>query len=100
MPMKDVEEALPGAQRTKKVRAAGGAVEAKIKFPTPAEDRRAKKERHRAVSSELASHGVTAPESSIEAALYANDDDVSDACMLLLDPTRTEEFSVRPISRA
>jgi hypothetical protein len=96
-PMEDVEEALLGKQLTKKSRAAGGAVEAKIKFPTPAEDRRARKERHRAVSSELAGHGMTAPEASVEAALYANGDDVSDACMWLLDPTRMEEFSVRRI---
>ena len=95
--MRDVEEAMPGKQLMKKSRAAGGAVEAKIKFPTPAEDRRAKKERHRAVSSELAGHGMTAPESSVEAALYENGDDVSDACMWLLDPTRMEEFSVRRI---
>jgi len=96
-PMEDVEDALLGKQLTKKSRAAGGAVEAKIKFPTPAEDRRAKKERHRAVSSELAGHGMTAPESSVEAALYENGDDVSDACTWLLDPTRMEEFSVHPI---
>jgi hypothetical protein len=95
--MRDVEEAMPGKQLMKKSRAAGGAVEAKIKFPTPAEDRRAKKERHRAVKSELAGHGMTAPESSVEAALFANDNDVSDACMWLLDPTRMEEFSVRRI---
>ena len=95
--MRDVEEAMPGKQLMKKSRAAGGAVEAKIKFPTPAEDRRAKKERHRAVSSELAGHGMTAPESSVEAALYENGDDVSDACTWLLDPTRMEEFSVHPI---
>ena len=95
--MRDVEEAMPGKQLMKKSRAAGGAVEAKIKFPTPAEDRRAKKERHRAVKSELAGHGMTAPESSVEAALYENGDDVSDACMWLLDPTRMEEFSVRRI---
>lgn len=98
--MRDVEEAMPGKQLTKKSRAAGGAVEAKTKFQTPVEDRRAKKERHRAVKSELAGHGMTAPTSSVEAALYANDDDVSDACMWLLDPARMEEFSVRPISRA
>ena len=97
LPMKDVEEALPGAQRTKKVRAAGGAVGARVKYLTPVEDRRAKKERHRAVSSELADHGMTAPESSVEAALFANDNDVSDACMWLLDSTRMEEFSVRRI---
>ena len=95
--MRDVEEAMPGKQLMKKSRAAGGAVEAKIKFPTPAEDRRARKERHRAVSSELAGHGMTAPEASVEAALFANDNDVSDACMWLLDPTRMEEFSVRRI---
>ena len=40
---------------------------------------------------------MTAPESSVEAALYENEDDVSDACMWLLDPTRTEEFAVHPI---
>ena len=95
--MRDVEEAMPGKQLMKKARAAGGAVEAKSKFQTPAEERRARKERHRAVSSELAAHGMTAPETSVEVALYENEDDVSDACMWLLDPTRMEEFSVRRI---
>ena len=95
--MRDVGEAMPGKQVMKKARAPGGAVEAKSKVQTPAEERRARKERHRAVSSELAGHGMTAPDSSIEAALYANDNDVLDAYLWLLDPTRMEEFSVHPI---
>ena len=35
---------------------------------------------------------MTAPESSIEAALYANDNDVSDACMWLLGHANETTF--------
>ena len=94
--MKEVGDALPD-QSVKKGRAAKGAVRTVAKKMTPVEDRRAKKERHRAVKSELAGYGMTAPESSIEAALYENDNDVLDAYLWLLDPTRTEELSVRRI---
>ena len=102
--MKDVEEALPGKQLTKKVKAAGGAVEAKSKFQTPVEDRRAAEERHRkvaAVLSELERYHVTAPEASIEAALDANNDSPTAAARwLITDPSRRERLSVRPVERA
>ena len=103
LPMKDVEDALPG-QSVKKGRAARGAVETIAKEMTPVEDRRVAEQRHRkvaAVLSELERYHVTAPEASVEAALDANNDSPTAAAgWLITDPSRRVKLSVRPIPRA
>ena len=101
-PMKTVGDALP-RQSVKKGRAENGAVETVTKEQTPADKRRAAKVRHEkvaAVLSLLVQYHATAPEASVETALDANDDSPTAAAMWLLDPNRTEKFSVRPVKRA
>jgi len=101
-PFKAVEDALP-RQSVKKGRAEKGAVETVTKEQTPADKRRAAKVRHEkvaAVLSLLVQYHATAPEASVETALDANDDSPTAAAMWLLDPKRTEKFSVRPVERA
>ena len=101
-PMKTVGDELPH-QSVKKGRAAKGAVETVTKEQTPADKRRAAKVRHEkvaAVLSLLVQYHATAPEASVETALDANDDSPTAAAMWLLDPNRTEKFSVRPVERA
>ena len=101
-PMKSVGDALP-RQSVKKGRAEKGAVETVTKEQTPADKRRAAKVRHEkvaAVLSLLVQYHATAPEASVETALDANGDSPTAAAMWLLDPKRTEKFSVRPVERA
>ena len=101
-PMKTVGDALPH-QSVKKGRAEKGAVETVTKEQTPADKRRAAKVRHEkvaAVLSLLVQYHATAPEASVETALEENDDSPTAAAMWLLDPKRTEKFSVRPVERA